>query len=156
MSSGYLKCDDLTLLPAARCADCDKMPDTCQWGGGPYAGTLLLYLQEVAVNKILTQAEWDSLPLGLLDHEVSDQNKGRAIQFAFALFSHLSTQVSFSALKSTRKGTHSESSFCRSKLNDLRVFASQLCSTAITTMICLVSSLSSQENIATWTWQTWT
>ena len=53
-----------------RCADCDKMPDTCQWGGGPYAGTMLLYLQEVAVNKILTQAEWDSLPSGVLDQGV--------------------------------------------------------------------------------------
>ena len=49
------------------------MPDTCQWGGGPYAGTMLLYLQEVAVNKILTQAEWDSLPPGLLDQGVADQ-----------------------------------------------------------------------------------
>ena len=34
-----------------RCATCNKMPDKCQWGGGPYAGTLLLYLQEIAVNK---------------------------------------------------------------------------------------------------------
>ena len=49
------------------------MPDTCQWGGGPYAGTMLLYLQEVAVNKILSQAEWDSLPSGLLDQGVADQ-----------------------------------------------------------------------------------
>ena len=34
-----------------RCSDCYKLPDFCQWGGGPYAGTLLLYLQEIAVNK---------------------------------------------------------------------------------------------------------
>ena len=34
-----------------RCATCNKMPDPCQLGGGPYAGTLLLYLQEIAVNK---------------------------------------------------------------------------------------------------------
>ena len=53
------------------------MPDSCQWGGGPYAGTMLLYLQEVAVNKILTQAEWDSSPSGLLDHGVTDKNKER-------------------------------------------------------------------------------
>ena len=51
------------------------MPDTCQWGGGPYAGTMLLYLQEVAVNMILTQAEWDSLPSGLLDQGVNDQTR---------------------------------------------------------------------------------
>ena len=31
---------------------------------------MLLYLQEVAVNKILTQAEWDSLPSGVLDQGV--------------------------------------------------------------------------------------
>ena len=51
------------------------MPDSCQWGGGPYAGTMLLYLQEVAVNMILTQAEWDSLPSGLLDQGVADQTR---------------------------------------------------------------------------------
>ena len=36
---------------ACRCADCNKLPDTCQWGGGPYAGTLSMYLQEIAINK---------------------------------------------------------------------------------------------------------
>ena len=51
------------------------MPDTCQWGGGPYAGTMLLYLQEVAVNKILSQAEWASLPSGLLDQGVTDKTR---------------------------------------------------------------------------------
>ena len=51
------------------------MPDSCQWGGGPYAGTMLLYLQEVAVNMILTQAEWDSLPSGLLDQRVADKTR---------------------------------------------------------------------------------
>ena len=51
------------------------MPDSCQWGGGPYAGTILLYLQEVAVNKILTQAEWDDLPptSSILDEGVTDE-----------------------------------------------------------------------------------
>ena len=57
----------------SRCADCNLMPDSCQWGGGPYAGTMLLYLQEVAVNKVLTQAEWDNLPSGLVDQGVADQ-----------------------------------------------------------------------------------
>ena len=36
---------------ACRCATCHQLPKTCQWGGGPYAGTLLLYLQEIAMNK---------------------------------------------------------------------------------------------------------
>jgi len=34
-----------------RCATCDKLPKVCEWGSGPYAGTLLLYLQEIALNK---------------------------------------------------------------------------------------------------------
>ena len=34
-----------------RCATCDKLSNECNWGNGPYAGTLLLYLQEIAVNK---------------------------------------------------------------------------------------------------------
>ena len=51
------------------------MPNSCQWGGGPYAGTLLLYLQEVTVNMILTQAEWESLPpsTSILDQGVTSQ-----------------------------------------------------------------------------------
>ena len=51
------------------------MPDSCQWGRGPYAGTLLLYLQEVAVNKVLSQEEWDSLPSRLLDQGVMDRSR---------------------------------------------------------------------------------
>ena len=34
-----------------RCHNCTKLPRDCEWGGGPYAGTLLLYLQEIALNK---------------------------------------------------------------------------------------------------------
>ena len=34
-----------------RCAECANMPKDCEWGGGPYAGVLLLYLQEIAINK---------------------------------------------------------------------------------------------------------
>ena len=36
---------------------------------------MLLYLQEVAVNKILSQAEWESQPSGLLDQGVADQKR---------------------------------------------------------------------------------
>ena len=36
-----------------RCSDCIHLPDQCQWGGGPYAGTMLLYLQEIALNKLV-------------------------------------------------------------------------------------------------------
>ena len=30
-----------------------------QWAGGLYPGTLLLYLQEIEVNHLLSQGEWD-------------------------------------------------------------------------------------------------
>ena len=35
-----------------RCATCTSLPTDCQWGGGPYAATLLLYSQ---VNKIYSK-----------------------------------------------------------------------------------------------------
>ena len=37
-----------------RCAHCSALPDSCTWGRGAYAGTMLLYLQEIAVNKWVT------------------------------------------------------------------------------------------------------
>ena len=37
-----------------RCAECSALPDSCTWGRGAYAGTMLLYLQEIAVNKWVT------------------------------------------------------------------------------------------------------
>jgi hypothetical protein len=40
---------------ACRCASCTALPAECQWAGGPYAGTLLLYAQEIAMNRIWTQ-----------------------------------------------------------------------------------------------------
>ena len=44
---------------ACRCATCTQLPASCQWGGGPYAGTLLLYAQEIALNAMWTQREHD-------------------------------------------------------------------------------------------------
>ena len=58
-----------------RCSTCVRIPRECEWGGGPYAGVLLLYLQEIAVNSILAEAEWDALPPGLLDQGVSDMHR---------------------------------------------------------------------------------
>jgi len=34
-----------------RCAECVNLPRDCEWGSGLYAGVLLLYLQEIAINK---------------------------------------------------------------------------------------------------------
>ena len=45
---------------ACRCATCVRLPDTCQWGGGPYAGTLLLYAQEMALNVVWSQREYEA------------------------------------------------------------------------------------------------
>jgi len=58
-----------------RCSTCVRIPRECEWGGGPYAGVLLLYLQEIAVNSILAEAEWEALPPGLLDQGVSDMHR---------------------------------------------------------------------------------
>jgi len=60
---------------ACRCSTCDKLPKVCEWGSGPYAGTLLLYLQEIALNKILTQDNWDNMPKGQLDQGVTDYKR---------------------------------------------------------------------------------
>ena len=35
----------------SRCATCHTLPKECTWGFGPYAGTMLLYLQEIAINR---------------------------------------------------------------------------------------------------------
>ena len=59
---------------ACRCATCAQLPDTCKWGKGPYAGTLLMYaqvmlvlllllllmflLQEMALNHMMTEHEY--------------------------------------------------------------------------------------------------
>ena len=38
---------------ACRCSTCVQLPKKCEWGGGPYAGVLLLYLQEIAINRLV-------------------------------------------------------------------------------------------------------
>jgi len=42
-----------------RCATCTELPKECEWGQGIYAGTLLLYAQEIAMNKMWTQREYE-------------------------------------------------------------------------------------------------
>ena len=57
---------------ACRCASCNKLPKTCEWGGGPYAGTMLLYLQEIAVNKwVLNTLTSESCVSGWWSHRSS-------------------------------------------------------------------------------------
>ena len=62
---------------ACRCATCTRLPDTCKWGKGPYAGTLLMYaqvlllllllmlllmflLQEMALNHMWSAREYEA------------------------------------------------------------------------------------------------
>ena len=54
-----------------RCAECKEINPGCAWSKGIYPGVLLLYMQELAVNRVLTKKEWDELPSGLLDQGVS-------------------------------------------------------------------------------------
>ena len=58
---------------ACRCASCSRPPKECGWGFGPFPGVLLLYMQEIAVNAVLSPAEWEALPPGLFG-----QNTARA------------------------------------------------------------------------------
>ena len=54
-----------------RCAECKDINPECAWSKGIYPGVLLLYMQELAVNRVLTKKEWDELPSGLIDQGVS-------------------------------------------------------------------------------------
>ncbi|XP_023336579.1 uncharacterized protein LOC111707669 isoform X2 [Eurytemora carolleeae] len=44
-----------------RCPSCTALPQDCQWGSGTYAGTILTYSQEIAINLVWTQEDYDSL-----------------------------------------------------------------------------------------------
>ena len=50
-----------------RCATCVQPPKECYWGKGIFAGTLLLYTQEIAMNHIWTQREYDEQNYNKLD-----------------------------------------------------------------------------------------
>jgi len=54
-----------------RCAECKEINPACAWSKGIYPGVLLLYMQELAVNRVITKEEWDNLPSGLFDQGVS-------------------------------------------------------------------------------------
>ena len=59
-----------------RCATCAKLPAECQWGGGPYAGVLLLYLQEITLNKLWTQNERETQTTARLDLGTTNEKLG--------------------------------------------------------------------------------
>jgi len=56
-----------------RCATCTELPKECEWGQGIYAGTLLLYAQEIAMNKMWTQREYDEQTYAILDGSCTDK-----------------------------------------------------------------------------------
>lgn len=57
-----------------RCATCIQLPADCEWGQGIYAGTLLLYAQEIAMNRLWTQREYDEQKTAVLDASCTDGN----------------------------------------------------------------------------------
>jgi len=50
-----------------RCPTCTELPSECKWGHGIYAGTLLLYAQEIAMNRMWTQREYEEQDHAILD-----------------------------------------------------------------------------------------
>ena len=56
-----------------RCPTCSDLPNECAWGQGIYAGTLLLYAQEIAMNKMWTQREYDEQTYAILDGSCTDE-----------------------------------------------------------------------------------
>jgi len=56
-----------------RCSTCTELPTECEWGQGIYAGTLLLYAQEIAMNKMWTQREYDEQTYAILDGSCTDE-----------------------------------------------------------------------------------
>lgn len=55
-----------------RCDTCTELPCSCTWGRGIYAGTLLLYAQEIAMNLMWTQREYDAMTYAILDGSCTD------------------------------------------------------------------------------------
>ena len=43
-----------------RCANCTRVPRSCEWGHGIYAGTIQLYALEMAMNALWTQREYEA------------------------------------------------------------------------------------------------
>merc|ERR1719483_168253 len=56
-----------------RCATCTNLPKECEWGQGIYAGTLLLYAQEIAMNKMWSQREYDEQTYAILDGSCTEE-----------------------------------------------------------------------------------
>jgi len=57
-----------------RCATCINLPQECEWGQGIYAGTLLLYAQEIAMNRMWSQREYDTQKTAILDASCTELN----------------------------------------------------------------------------------
>jgi len=57
-----------------RCATCTQLPKECEWGQGIYAGTLLLYAQEIAMNKMWSQREYDEQTYAILDGSCTENS----------------------------------------------------------------------------------
>ena len=58
---------------SCRCSNCTELPEQCTWGKGIYAGTLLLYAQEIAMNVMWSQREYDAMSYAILDGSCTDE-----------------------------------------------------------------------------------
>ena len=56
-----------------KCPTCTELPQDCRWGKGIYAGTLLMYAQEIAMNELWSQREFDLVTFQILDGNCEDQ-----------------------------------------------------------------------------------
>ena len=60
-----------------RCPTCTELPRDCTWGHGIFAGTLLMYAQEIAMNELWSQGEYDSVTFRILDGPCGSKDKGQ-------------------------------------------------------------------------------
>jgi len=55
-----------------RCPTCFGLIEECSWGQGIYAGTHLLYVQEIALNRMWTRREFEANSAVILDASTTD------------------------------------------------------------------------------------
>ena len=130
---------------ACRCARCTQLPDTCKWGRGPYAGTLLMYaqvlllvllllllllmflLQEMALNHMMTEHEYLAARVNGAVLDVTAKESSLTICQAALLHARHNKEV-FSKVAAI----HFFISFC------MCMFSSPSCGASMRSTTCLV------------------
>jgi len=102
-----------------RCARCMKLPEECTWGKGIYAGTLLLYAQEIAMNRLWSEREYQDNANSILDAGTTDGSK-HICEVALLHARHNSEPFSkFTFLR----GEYSERNMSKMDITNLRDYA---------------------------------